>query len=173
MQGNQSEAVGHLLEAYETMLARVSHVAGQAGSAVSHGIFNAKEKAVELDELSKDEADKIARYLERDMHDAAEFLLETGQDFRDWFKFDVQLIEDRLFEMFAEVADQTRVELDVLAERARRASRLHTGEITGPGTLECVVCSAHLHFKKTGHIPPCASCNGVEFKRSDEAQVES
>ncbi|MEW8087367.1 MAG: hypothetical protein AB2823_17535, partial [Candidatus Thiodiazotropha endolucinida] len=23
-----------------------------------------------------------------------------------------------------------------------------------------------MHFKKTGHIPPCSGCKGTEFKRS-------
>ena len=164
-QENKKDPVERLVSAYETMLERVNKVSDRAKPVLSEAINHARETAVELGELSREEADKIAVYLERDMKDAADFLVETGQDFHDWFKFDVQLIEDRLYEMFASVADQTSLELRKLAERAKRASRLHTGEITGPGTLVCTTCGAELHFKKAGHIPPCPKCTATEFKR--------
>jgi hypothetical protein len=164
MSDKKYDPVERMVAAYETMLERVSEFSGKAGPALGKAIDNARETAVELGELSREEADKIALYIERDMTDA-NFLVETGQDFRDWFKFDVQLIEARLFSMFASVADQTSLELRDLAERARRATVLRTGEITGPGTLECAGCGEHLHFKKAGHIPPCPKCKGTEFKR--------
>ncbi|MCP4126955.1 MAG: zinc ribbon-containing protein, partial [Gammaproteobacteria bacterium] len=90
---------------------------------------------------------------------------ETGEEFRNWFSFDLELIENRLLEMFANVADRTRVELDALAERAREAAFYHTGEITGPGTLICTECGKALHFHKAGHIPPCSKCHATSFKR--------
>jgi len=167
MNDDKNDPVEKLVSAYETMLDRVNSVSEKAGPALTHAVDNARETAIELGELSKEEADKIATYLERDMKDAADFIVETGQDFKDWFKFDVELIEARVFDMFASVADKTSIELRELAERAKRASRLHTGEITGPGTLVCRGCGAELHFKKAGHIPPCSKCRGTEFKRAE------
>ena len=167
MNDDKNDPVEKLVSAYETMLDRVSSVSEKAGPALTHAIDHARETAIELGELSKEEADKIATYIERDMKDAADFIVETGQDFQDWFKFDVELIEARLFDMFSSVADKTSLELRELAERAKRASRLHTGEITGPGTLVCTGCGAELHFKKAGHIPPCSKCRGTEFKRAE------
>jgi len=161
MKDKNNDAVEKMVAAYETMLERVS----KAGPILNKALDNARETAVELGELSREEADKIATYIERDMKDAAEFLVETRQDFKDWFKFDVELIETRLFDMFASVADQTSLELRELAEKARRVSRFKTGEITGPGTLECVGCGEQLHFEKAGHIPPCPKCRGTEYKR--------
>jgi len=165
MNDKKNDPVEKMVSAYETMLNRVSQFSDKAGPVLKDGIDQARETAVELGELSREEAEKIAAYLERDMKDAAEFIVETGQDFKDWFKFDVQLIETKLFDMFASVADQTSIELRELAERAKRASRLHTGEITGPGTLECVKCGEQLHFEKPGHIPPCPKCRATEYKR--------
>ena len=165
MNDKNNDAVEKMVAAYETMLERVSGFSQKAGPVLGQAIDHARETAVELGELSREEAEKVAGYIERDMKDAAEFLVETGQDFRDWFSFDVQLIETKLFDMFASVADQTSLELRNLAERAKRATVLRTGEITGPGTLECTACGEQLHFKKAGHIPPCPKCRATEYKR--------
>ena len=166
MNEKNNDAVEKMVEAYETMLERISKFTGKAGPALGNAIDQARETAVELGELTREEAEKISTYIERDMKDAAEFMVETRQDFQDWFKFDVQLIEARLFDMFASVADQTSIELQQLAERARRASHFTTGEITGPGTLKCTACGELLHFEKAGHIPPCPKCHGTDYQRA-------
>lgn len=169
---NQKETLEHLTEAYDTMLKRVSDAIKKAEQttipALKKNIEHARETAIEVGELTRDEAEKIAAYLERDMHDAADFLSETGKELKEWGKFDLELIEDRLLEMFANVADKTKLELEALAQQARRASMYHTGEITGPGTLVCTTCEKEIHFHKTGHIPPCAGCHGTEYRRATE-----
>lgn len=166
---DQRDAIDRLVDAYEKMLERVDEAFDKAQEttlpALKQNIEHAREKAIEMGELTREEAEKIAGYLERDMKDAGEFLTKSGEEFRNWMRFDIELIEDRLLEMFASVADQTRLELEKLAERARQASVYHTGEITGPGTLVCSGCGNELHFKKTGHIPPCGKCHGTEYKR--------
>jgi DUF438 domain-containing protein len=158
-----------MVTAYENMLERVEEMLEKAEETalptLKKGLEYAREKAVELDELTREEADKIASYVERDMHDAASFMHKTGDEFRDWFKFDMELIESRLLDMFAKVADKTSLELGKFAEQAREASLYHTGEITGPGTLVCSECGKEMHFHKTGHIPPCAGCRGTRFAR--------
>lgn len=165
MNDKPHDPVEKLVTAYETMLERVSQFSDKAGPTLNSALHEARERAVELGELTREEADKVANYLERDMKDAADFIVETGQDFREWFRFDVDLIEARLYTLFASVADQTSLELQQLAERARRATRLKTGEVTGPGTLECTSCGEQLHFKKAGHIPPCPKCRATEYRR--------
>jgi len=161
-----NDAVEKLISAYETMLKRVDEAADKTMPALRKSLEQARETAIELGELTREEAEKISGYVERDMKDAADFIVETGQDFREWFSFDVQMIETKFYDLFASVADQTSLELQALAERARQASKFHTGEITGPGTLECTQCGEQLHFQKTGHIPPCPKCHATEFKRA-------
>ncbi|VAX06679.1 hypothetical protein MNBD_GAMMA26-439 [hydrothermal vent metagenome] len=164
------DTIEHLVKAYETMLGRVNEAIESAEQAtipaLKKNIEHAREKAIEVGELTREEAEKIGAYLERDMHDAGEFLAQTGEEFRTWARFDLELIEDRILEIFASVADKTRLELGALAERARQASLYRTGEITGPGTLLCTSCSKEIHFHKTGHIPPCAGCRGTEYRRA-------
>ncbi|MCG8045558.1 MAG: zinc ribbon-containing protein [Candidatus Thiodiazotropha endolucinida] len=159
-----------LASAYDKMLNEVHKAAQSARENTLPGIkeylADAREKLIELGELSREEAEKVSGYIERDMKDAANYLLETGEQLSAWWRFDVQQVENRLFEMFTGVADQTKLELAKLAERASRSSLYHTGEVTGPGTLVCTSCNKEMHFKKTGHIPPCSGCKGTEFKRS-------
>jgi len=166
------DPLDRMVDAYENMLERVDGWLKDAESAMPElrqGIEHAREKAVELDELTREEAQKIGAYLERDVEDAASFLVNTGAEFRGWLRFETELIENRLLEMFVGVADKTRVELESLAEQAREASTYHVGEVTGLGTLQCVTCGKEMHFHKTGRIPPCAKCHGTTFRRAEEA----
>jgi ElaB/YqjD/DUF883 family membrane-anchored ribosome-binding protein len=169
-QTQKKEPLDRLTEAYEKMLEQVHEAMEQTRDSALPGlkeyINDVREKMVEIGELTREEADEISTYVERDIKDAAHYLAETGHQLSEWWRFDVQQVEDRLLEMFANVADQTKLELEKLAERARAASRYQTGEVTGPGTLVCINCGKEMHFKKTGHIPPCSSCKGTEFTRA-------
>jgi hypothetical protein len=169
---NNQDPLDRMVVAYENMLQRVDGLLKKAEKSaiptLKKSLEQAREKAVELDELTREEAEKIATYVERDLHDAAGFLHQTGVEFRDWVRFDMKLIEDRVLAMFASVADKTRLELGRFAEQARDATLYHTGEITGPGTLVCSECGKELHFHKTGHIPPCPGCHATRFARTAE-----
>lgn len=155
--------------AYDKMMERLHHffddAEANAAPTLKQRIELAKLRAIELREVTAEEADKIAYYVERDLQDAAEYLENTGKEFSTWFNFDLQLVEERLYELFASVADRTRLELGQLANQAQMALQYHTGEITGIGTLVCDSCGTEMHFKKTGRIPPCPKCHHTEFKR--------
>lgn len=166
-----------LVHGYERMMERAKAVLSQAKKGtipnlrqlIDHG----EEKAVELGELTKEEAEKIGNYLHRDLYDAAHYLSYTGRSLADWLNFDLDLVEAELMDIFSAMVDHTRLELDQIAERARRSEELHTGEVTGPGTLRCLQCDEELHFRTTGHIPPCPKCHSSEFRRLtyDEADT--
>lgn len=159
-----------LIAAYDKMTQRVQKLLDdaeeQALPVLQKNIESAKQQAIDLQELTTEEAEKLANYLQRDLHDAAEYLNNTGEEFSTWFQFDIGLIEDRLLEVFAKVADRTSVELSQLAQQARRAQEYHTGEITGIGTLACQNCESLIHFKKTSRIPPCPKCSKTVFVRT-------
>jgi Zn finger protein HypA/HybF involved in hydrogenase expression len=154
--------------AYEKMLERVHTLLGQPGnriSALRGDLEQARETAVELGELSREEADKVATYLERDLHDAAVFIAETGQELQQWWRFDLQQVEERLLDMFISVADQTSLQLQAMNEDLRRAEIYYAGEVTGPGTLVCNDCGQEFDFHKPGRIAPCSNCHGRAFRR--------
>lgn len=170
---NEPKFEEKLVAAYDRMMTRVHDFLDTAEAkalpTLKQRIALARERAVELREITSDEADKIAAYVERDLHDAAEYLQRTGKEFSSWLQFDLQQAENRMFELFATVADRTRFELDKLAAQARSKQQYHTGEITGIGTLYCVDCSTQMHFKKTGRIPPCPKCHHTSFERQPKA----
>ena len=159
-----------LIHAYNRMMERVKLTLDQAEHKtlplLHDSIEQAKLRAMGLGELSNEEADRVGEYLKRDLQDAGGFLADTGHELRDWLLFDIELIEDRLLDMFSAVADKTRLELLALADRAARASQYHTGEITTLGTLACTDCGELLHFYGTGHIPPCPKCHNTVFVRA-------
>ena len=169
-ESDKKDAVERMVSAYEAMLERVHDTVEAAEKKtvplLRETLQQAREKAVELGELTREEADKVSKYVERDMHDAAEFIADTGQEFRDWFRFDWQLINDKLLGMFAGVADQTSLALRELAEQARQSTLYHSEEITGPGSLTCTRCGEVMHFSHVSRIPPCPGCHGTEFSRA-------
>lgn len=158
-----------LVQAYDGMLSHLKEVwhdtEEKALPTLKEGLETAKQKASELGELSREEADKVGDYVKRDLQEAGEFLSENGKQLKEWLKFDLEYAEGRLAEMFAGLADTTRIELEKIAERARQVGEWHTGEVTSIGILRCKECGELLHFEKTGHIPPCPKCHGTVFKK--------
>ena len=163
------DPIDRLVGAYETMLERVGEAMDVAGQktvpALRHALERARETAVELGELTREEAERVAGYLERDVRDAAHYLADTGEELRTWLRFDLRLLEERLFDLFAQVADHTGLQLRQWAEAAREATLYHSGEVTGHGSLACVACGHELHFSRPGEIPPCPQCGGTQFRR--------
>ncbi len=155
--------------AYEKMFERAAehfHKAEERTGPLLHKLIDeARDKAVELKELSREDAEKVASWVKRDLSEAASYLSETGRDLRDWLGFETTLVESGLFDFLLKAADKTTISLLEMKEAAEQASTYHTGEITGPGTLVCDNCSEKLHFHRTGRIPPCPKCHGTTFHR--------
>ncbi len=159
-----------LIHGYNQMLERAKEfldkTVEEEAPKLRQAIEHARDKAVELGELTREEAEKVADYLHRDIEDAASYLSsDEVQELKEWLRFDIRLIEDRLADMFLSVADKATVEFLKFREQLQSTVRYHTSEITGPGTLECISCGERLHFHKTSRIPPCPKCHYTVFKR--------
>jgi len=169
---DKPEPVDKLVEAYERMLKRTHETIEQAEKgtvpAFRELLHKARDNMIELGEVTREEANKVAEYVERDIRDAAAYIAETGEDLKKWWRFDLDQIEQRLLDTFSQVADQTSVQLRSWAEQARQAGLYHTGEVSGPGTLVCSACGAEINMHKTGRIPPCSKCHGTSFNRASD-----
>ncbi|VAW66751.1 hypothetical protein MNBD_GAMMA09-2823 [hydrothermal vent metagenome] len=156
-------------EAYEKMYERSAknlHQAKDKSSQIFHGFINqAKEKAVELEELTEEDAAKVASWLKRDMNDFIDYLVEGENEIKDWLGFETNLLENVFLDLMLQTADKTTIELLALKKKAKQANTYHTGEVTGPGTLVCEQCGEVLHFHKAGKIPPCAKCHATTYQR--------
>ena len=157
------------LTAYDDMMMRVKTAIEEAEEStlpvLQRYIHNARDTAIELEELTKEESEKIAYYLQRDLEDAGKHLAETGHELGDWLRFDIHQIEERLLSVLASVADHTRLEIQQFERDIKEGPVWNSGEITGPGTLVCASCGASTRFHATGHIPPCAECGHTVFHR--------
>jgi len=158
-----------LIEAYNSALHAMHDALVKAGDTFKPTLEERIEQASALDELGREEAERVRGYLRRDIEDAANWLADNGDELKDWLKFDIELVESKLFDALSSVADHTTVELKQFEEQATLMGEWHTGEIAGIGTLVCKSCDEHLHFHRTGHIPPCPKCHGTKFKRSKTA----
>jgi len=172
-----SPATDKLVHAYNRMMERVRHTLEETESravpTIRHSVDKARKTAVELEELTHDEADKVAYYLKRDVQDAGRHLAESSRELGDWLRFDIDRIEDRLLEIFARVADRTRIEWVELRQQLEKDPPYHSGEVTGPGTLYCSACNEALHFHHTARIPACPECGSGTFRRWPTANLNT
>ncbi len=127
-------------------------------------VDEARQVAEEIDGVSRDDAIKLAKYIKRDLDEAADYLGEVGRDLRDWLGFESSLLEMAFVDRLLQVADQTTLEWLRLKQAAQQYE-YHTGEVTGPGTLVCDGCGETLHFHRAAKIPPCPACHATRFHR--------
>jgi polyhydroxyalkanoate synthesis regulator phasin len=167
----QHELRERLVKAYDQMMDHATSALEHARSDTVPGIKNlleaARDKTVEMGDLTREEADKVIGYIHRDLEHAAEYMEENRRELSDWLRFDIQLLEQRVAKVFGRMVDHTREILDEFAVRADSAG-WKTGEVVGPGTLHCKNCRQVLHFHKTGHIPPCPKCKHTLYEREHE-----
>jgi hypothetical protein len=161
-----------LIDAYDRMLQRAEHTLGTAAarteSALSQALDTAREKAIELGELTHEEADKVHEYVTHDLYDVGQHLAVEERDVADWLRLNLLLVEKELLDRFSGLAQAAKLELKHLQKARQRLAEWHTGEVTTIGTLRCRHCSELLHFKHTGHIPPCPKCHASVFERAKE-----
>ena len=157
-----------LTRAYDRMMENL-HALYEKASGESDNIQRlfeeARDKMAETDNLSREEAEKVSNWLKRDLLNAEDYLKSEQRDLADWLHMDIELIEWSLMDMFLQVADPTKLALMKFEAETKANSEYHTGEITGAGTLVCSNCGEVLHFKKSGHIPPCPKCQHTVFTR--------
>lgn len=164
----QQQDLERLVSAYNRMITEVKTQLDQHSEALPRLedlIETARQQEAQRGELSPPQIDKVSQYLTRDLRGLAEYTRKPDSDYRGWFHIDLELIEARLVDLFTSVADKTTVELAALREQAAEHSFYHTGEVMGPGALQCVNCTERLSFTQAGHIPPCPKCHGTDFVR--------
>ncbi len=171
MHDKQNES--SMVDAYNQMMSRVKdsidNAEAHAIPSLQKAIEQAKQQAIHLSEVSLEEADEIGNYIKRDINDAAEYLMETSHEFSEWLRLDIDIIEQKVLELFLSVADKTRIELEQLSHPACNVTAEYkTGEITGPGSLVCINCDQMIQFNTTATIPECDQCGGKLFKRAEQ-----
>ena len=151
---------------FETVADDLQKAEDKSAPVLKELIANAKEKLTAAEEITEEEGEKLAGYLERDLVDLAGAIAENGRELKDWLGFETVLLEDYFLNMLSQAADQTEVEwLKLKMQAAAERPTYKTGEVVAPGTFECVQCGEQIHLKKAGHLPPCPKCAHTDFKR--------
>jgi hypothetical protein len=165
----EHEFAERLSRAYDVMLERAIEAFDAATqkteSFLEHAVETASRKALELGELTYEEAHNVKDYLVRDVHDAARYLAEHERELADWLRLDLLLVETRVSQSFANAVERARSDLKHLSKTTGKLFEWHTGEITAIGALSCKGCGKSIHFHRTGRIPPCSRCRGTVFTR--------
>jgi len=168
-----------LIKAYNQMMSRVKDTIDNAEAhaipTLQKAIEQAKKQALHLGEVTAEEADEIGNYIKRDINDAAEYLMESSHEFSEWLMLDIEIIEQKVLELFLSVADKTRVELEQFSHPNCKTDNMQqettvykSGEITGPGSLICTNCQQMIQFSTTGTIPECSQCKHTLFQRAEK-----
>lgn len=172
MTAKRNAMADRLVAGYKSVLTHSKEFLDQATEGakpkLKYAMEYAVEKASELGELTREEAEKVSDYLLNDAKQAATMISEGERELADLARLDLLYIEDKLWDAFSNMVDHTQLELEHLREDAIRFGEWHTGEVTSMGTLKCRECGQLMHFKATAHIPPCPHCHGTHFVRNTD-----
>jgi len=158
-----------LVAAYEHMVENVGKALHEAEEAlaptVDEMVHNAQQLARDLYALSQEDAEMLGDTLRRDLHKADDILNQQSKELKDWWSFDMALVEDKLAEMVSRAADKTWLDFRAFATEDHQASVYRSGEICTPGTFSCTQCSHEFALTATGQLAACHECGNGEFYR--------
>jgi len=155
-----------LIKAYSELLQHLHETMEETLHSFTDALEISKDKTRESHDLTDEEAEQVSGFVKRDVEHAAHNLEQEAdnESLAEWFKFDIEMIENFALDAFLSVADKTRIELAQLEQRAIKHS-YQAGEITGPGTFVCEACGKEIAFKTPSEIPECPVCQAKTFVR--------
>lgn len=155
------------VEAYDNLMEHLYEIMDDTLHSVADAMEIAKEKTSQLGGLTQEEINEIANFLTRDIEHAANTTPAVSDkgSLAEWFKFDITLLENFAIDAFTSIADKTRIELAKIENQAKQYHSYKSGDITGPGTLNCNQCGKQIAFKSTSEIPECPECKAKTFTR--------
>lgn len=131
--------------------------------AMSVALEKAHEQMAALGEFSEEHGAELKKYMARDLDQTIADAQHLGEEAKE------HLNPGRLgagaLASLAAVLELTGNALRSLSEKTREKLTYKTGEVTSAGTLTCQACGEAMHFKETGHIPPCPKCSGTLFNK--------
>lgn len=155
-----------LITAYSELLNHFHETMDDALHSFAEAFEISKHKTAQSADLNPEELDKVSGYVKRDLEHAAHALPQTANNdsLSEWFKFDIELLENFALSAFLNLADKTRIELARLQQLATKHS-YQSGDITAPGTFICDACGKEIAFKTPAEIPKCPQCHATTFVR--------
>lgn len=162
---------GKALEAYDRMLERVQgrlKLAQEASlETLEEEVRSAIQFEYELEEMTREEADLLGAYLQRDLAHLLHFVEETGEGLTEWLQLDISLLEHQLADRLLSVADRTLVDTLELRQKLENDDAGHyiSGEVATAGMFRCLNCSHMRCLTATSHLEPCDACGSHYYER--------
>ena len=155
-----------LIKAYSEFMQHLHETMENTLHSFTDALEISREKTGKTNELTDAEMDQVSGYVQRDIEHAAHGLPHEpdNDSVSQWFKFDIELIENFALDAFLSLADKTRIELEKIKQLAIKHT-YHSGEITYPGTFICDECGKEIAFKTPSEIPECPKCHATTFIR--------
>jgi paraquat-inducible protein B len=162
---------GKALAAYDRMLERVQARLSEMEETTRDTLEEEVEKAVEFEyelaEMTREEADLLGAFLQRDLEHLLHFVEETGEGVREWLQLDISLLEHQLANMLFSVADKTRIDTLELNQKLQShgPSQYISGEVATAGMFKCLNCGHMRCLTATSHLEPCDACDSHYYER--------
>lgn len=163
-----TEESNKLVDAYERFAQKTRDLLEESqdktAQALEKAMESARENLEKAEEISHEEGQRLKAFLKRDLE-------QTARDIRRIETYTVEhfkptSIKMGFYNLLSYLSHNSAELFDRMAEWADQEVRVHTGEVTGPATLQCQACEADLHFKESGRVPPCPKCHKTEFRRT-------
>ena len=167
----RSHLSGKALEVYDRMLERVKTRLHELEETSLQTLEDEVRKAVEfeyeLEEMTREEADLLGAYLQRDLEHLLHFVEETGEGLREWLQLDITLLEHQLADSLFSVADKTVVDFLELKQKleSKEVGQYISGEVATAGMFQCLNCGHMRCLTATSHLEPCEACGSHYYER--------
>lgn len=162
---------GKAAKVYDRMLARVEKALAEqelkTWDAVKREIENAVALEQGVEELTREEVDLLAAYLERDLAHLLHHISGSEEhDVAEWLRLDLALVERGLADMLFSIADRTTLDtLELRQKLEHPPGKYIAGEVATAGVLRCLECGKMLCLTETTHLEPCSTCGSHYFER--------
>lgn len=167
MQNNEPDK-GKLVQQYDKLASKFKELyleeKVRGREAMAEALEKARAQLTAVGEFSEEHGEELKRYLLRDLDQTIVDAQRLGEEAKEVLH-PARLGAGTLHSI-ATVLDVTSNALHVLSDKARQTLSYTTGELTSAGTLTCQECGQKVHFKQTGHVPPCPHCSSTRFSKS-------
>lgn len=149
---------------YQKLADRTAEILAEGKKSLDGAMKKASEELTAGGEYTREQAEKVATYLRRDLSEVGKKALQA----RDAV---LEAVEPHrvVAGVQSGLAKLLKVSADLMSEWAGKSEQgleFKTGEVTSPGTLTCKDCGKEIHLKTTAKIPPCSECHKTVFRKS-------
>jgi hypothetical protein len=153
---------------YEKLALRTRELIEEArektAETVDWALDKAKAEMIEAGELGTEQGERLKAFLIRDLQATSEDALSMGKTARE--ALEPQRVAAGIQSSLAKILEAVGSKLGDWGSKLESGLDYKTGEITSPGTLTCKKCESSMKMLTTGRVPPCAKCQGTNFRKS-------